>query len=86
MTAVEALPFPKASKATMETISIRMNAMSIQASRRAMIRVTRTSSQVQAASMTTAQPHESADAANRTGSHADCQISTEITLWRSKPV
>ena len=44
MTAMEALPFPKASKATMETISIRMNAMSIQASRRAMIRVTRTSS------------------------------------------
>ena len=41
---------------------------------------------ISAASMTTAQPHESADAANRTGSHADCQISTEITLWRSKPV
>ena len=80
MTAMEAPPFPKTSKATTETASIRMNAMSIQASRRAVMRVTRTSSQVQAASMITAQPHESADAANRAGSHADCQTSTEITL------
>ena len=49
-------------------------------------RIARTSSHAQAASITTAHPHDRADATNRTDSHGDCHTFTAMTLFNNKAV